>query len=92
MTKPSEQNPPPANPQEGKTQIVVGKDRSCYARPSNALKDAGPDDQSFIRPGLYEDKIFAARRPVFMVGAGRDGVQIFNRRGGTSTLNRSRKG
>jgi hypothetical protein len=82
MTQPSEQILPPDNPRGGKTLIVDGKDRSCYARPSDALKDAGPDDQVFIRPGLYEDKIFAARRPVFLVGAGRDGVQIFNRRGG----------
>jgi hypothetical protein len=73
---------PPTNPAGGDTLIVDAADPSAYDRPSAALKQAGPDDQVFIRPGIYEDKIFVANRPVLMIGAGRDAVQIFSRRGG----------
>ena len=75
-------NEPPPNPAGGKTLLVDAKDSSAYERPSDALKHAGPDDQIFIRPGIYEDKIFIADRPILMSGAGRDAVQIFCRRGG----------
>ncbi len=34
----------------------------------------------YVRAGLYEDKIFVAERPLFLVGAGRDAVQIIGRR------------
>lgn len=42
----------------------------------------------FIRPGVYEDKIFLVERPVWLVGVGRDEVQIFSRRGGPFYLQR----
>lgn len=75
------QDPPP-NPAGGDTLIVDANDATAYPRPSAALKDAALTDQIFIRPGLYEDKIFVAERPILMIGAGRDAVQIFSRRGG----------
>ncbi|HUK56632.1 MAG TPA: right-handed parallel beta-helix repeat-containing protein [Nitrospiria bacterium] len=73
---------PPQNPTGGETLVVDGSGPSSYRLPSEALKDAGPDDQIFIRSGVYEDKIFVENRPVRMIGAGRDHVQIFSRRGG----------
>lgn len=73
---------PPPNPTGGQTLIVDHADPACYARPSAALKDAGPDDQIFIRPGIYEDRLFGAQKPIHLIGAGRDHVQIFNRRSG----------
>jgi hypothetical protein len=79
---------PPPNPLGGRTLIVDAHDASAYPLPSAALKAAGPDDQVFIRPGVYEDKIFVAERPVTLVGAGRDVVQIFSRRGGPFYLQR----
>jgi hypothetical protein len=80
--------PPPPNPTGGKTLIVDATDPSAYARPSAALKDAGPDDQVFVRPGRYEDKIFMTERPILLIGAGRDQVSIFSRRGGPLYLQR----
>ncbi len=77
---PAMQEPPP-NPAGGKTLIVDANDPGAYARPSAALKDAGPDDQVFVKPGTYEDKIFMVERPILLIGAGRDHVQIFSRRG-----------
>lgn len=79
---------PPLNPAGGKTLIVDANDPGAYARPSAALKDAGPDDQVFVRPGVYEDKIFLVERPILLIGAGRDHVQIFSRRGGPLYLQR----
>ncbi len=73
---------PPENPLGGKTLIVDGGDSACYPRPSAALIDAGEHDQVFVRAGMYEDKIFLAERSVLLVGAGRDAVQVFSRRGG----------
>jgi len=84
---PALQEPPP-NPAGGKTLIVDANDSGAYPRPSAALKDAGPDDQVFVRPGLYEDKIFMIERPILLIGAGRDYVQIFSRRGGPLYLQR----
>ena len=83
----SRQDPPP-NPLGGKTLIVDQQDATFYPRPSAALKDAGELDQVFIRPGVYEDKVFMADRPVLLIGAGRDVVQIFSRRGGPLYLQR----
>ena len=83
---------PPPNPSGGKTLIVDASDASAYPRPSAALKDAGPDDQVFIRPGMYEDKIFMVERPIVLIGAGRDHVQIFSRRGGPFYLQRVPQG
>lgn len=72
----------PVNERGGRTLIVDAADPSRYARPSAALKDAGPDDQVYVRPGIYEDKIFMAERPLWLIGAGKDQVQIFSRRAG----------
>ena len=79
---------PPANPAGGRTLIVDPADRSAYPRPSAALLDTGPDDQVFIRPGVYEDKIFMVERTIHLIGAGRNLVQIFSRRGGPLYLQR----
>ncbi|HKY72947.1 MAG TPA: hypothetical protein VJL88_13590, partial [Nitrospira sp.] len=79
---------PPSNPLGGKTLIVDQQDAMCYPRPSAALKDAGELDQVFVRPGVYEDKVFMADRPLLLIGAGRDVVQIFSRRGGPLYLQR----
>lgn len=79
---------PPPNPAGGKTLIVDANDPGAYARPSAALKDAGPEDQVFIKPGVYEDKIFMVERPILLIGAGRDHVQVFSRRGGPLYLQR----
>jgi parallel beta helix pectate lyase-like protein len=79
---------PPPNPLGGKTLIVDQQDATCYPRPSAALKDAGELDQVFVRPGVYEDKVFMADRPLLLIGAGRDAVEIFSRRGGPLYLQR----
>jgi parallel beta-helix repeat protein len=71
----------PSNPLGGRTLIVDQSDRQCYALPSAALDAAGETDQVYIRPGVYEDKLFVRQRPVRIVGAGRDLVHIFWRRG-----------
>lgn len=73
---------PPPNPGGGRTLIVDESDPEYYPRPSAALKEARPEDQVFIRPGIYEDKIFLMHKAVRLIGAGRDAVQIFSRRGG----------
>src|SRR5678809_141205 len=73
---------PPANPLGGKTLIVDAHTGDSYPRPSAALLDAGEYDQIFVRPGIYEDKVFITGRPIHLIGAGRDEVQIFSRRGG----------
>lgn len=72
----------PANPLGGRTLIVDPVDQHCYPTPSAALKDAGDSDQIYIRSGIYEDKIVVIQRPVRLIGAGRDKVQIFCRRSG----------
>ena len=72
----------PTNPLGGKTLIVDHADPRCYSLPSVALDDAGESDQIYVRPGIYEDKLFVKERPVRLVGAGQDRVQIFWRRGG----------
>src|SRR5260370_8153072 len=73
-------NPPPPNPASGDTLIVDASDPSAFERPSAALKHAKPEDQIFIRPGVYEDKIVILDRPILLIAAGRDAVQIFIRR------------
>ena len=75
------QNIPPS-PLGGKTLIVDQADSSSYPRPSSALKDAKPEDLIYIQPGQYEDRLFVSERPIHIVGAGRDQVQIFSRRSG----------
>jgi parallel beta-helix repeat protein len=79
---------PPPNPLGGRTLIVDWQDPSVYPRPSAALKEAGEHDQVFVRAGVYEDKVFLADRPILLIGAGRDAVQIFSRRGGPLYLQR----
>jgi hypothetical protein len=79
---------PPSNPKGGRTLIVDAGDADAYSRPSAALKEAQADDQVFIRPGRYEDKIFITERPILLIGAGRDHVTIFCRRGGPFYLQR----
>lgn len=79
---------PPPNPLGGKTLIVDWREPTLYPRPSAALKEAGELDQVFVRSGVYEDKVFVADRPVLLIGAGRDLVQIFSRRGGPLYLQR----
>src|SRR6476620_5579568 len=81
------QDPPP-NPLGGKTLIVDWQDPALYPRPSAALKEAGELDQVFVRAGIYEDKVFLADRPIHLIGASRDAVQIFSRRGGPLYLQR----
>ncbi|WHZ23552.1 MAG: hypothetical protein OJF47_002664 [Nitrospira sp.] len=79
---------PPPNPKGGRTLIVDARDPHAYIRPSAALKEAGETDQVFVRPGVYEDKVFVADRPILLIGAGRDQVQIYSRRGGPLYLQR----
>ena len=83
---------PPENPRGGKTLVVDAALPTYYPRPSVALEEAGPDDQVFVRPGVYEDKIFIADRPIRLIGAGSDLVQIFFRRGGPMNLQKVPEG
>jgi len=83
---------PPENPKGGKTLIVGPEGLGDYLLPSAAFKAAGPEDQVFVRPGTYEDKIFAVDRPIQLVGAGKDQVEIFNRRGGPIYLQKVPEG
>lgn len=82
VPEPSVLNEPPPNPRGGRTLIVDASSGDAYPRPSAALKEAHEDDQVFVRPGRYEDKIFVSERPILLIGAGRDHVTIFCRRGG----------
>ena len=84
--------PVPDNPLGGKTLIVDAEDGRYYSRPSAALQDAGEQDLIYIRPGIYEDKVFVTDRPIQLVGAGRDLVQVFSRRGGPLYLQRASGG
>jgi hypothetical protein len=79
---------PPPNPSGGRTLIVDANDPARYPRPSAALLDAEANDQVFVRPGRYEDKIFVVGGPVRLIGAGRDLVEIFSRRSGPLYLQR----
>jgi len=72
----------PSNPLGGHTLIVDQSNPDLYPRPSAALNVAGPLDLIYIRPGQYEDRLFIADKPVQIMGAGRDQVQIFCRRSG----------
>jgi hypothetical protein len=78
----------PLNSRGGRTLIVDQQDARFYPHPSAALAEAAAHDQIYIRPGIYEDKIFISERPVYLIGAGRDRVQIFSRRGGPLYLQR----
>lgn len=78
----------PQNPLGGRTLIVDARDERYYPRPSMALEDAREDDQIYIRAGIYEDKIFINGRTVRLLGAGRDHVTVFSRRGGPFYMQR----
>lgn len=78
----------PHNPLGGRTLIVDGGNEQYYPTPSMALADAQEDDQVYIRPGIYEDKVFIRERSVRLLGAGRDQVTIFSRRTGPLYLQR----
>ena len=82
----------PKNPLGGETLVVDAGDPRCYPLPSAALKDAGERDQIYIRPGTYEDKVFVHERSVRLIGAGRELVHIFCRRGGPLYLQRASGG
>lgn len=83
---------PPPNPNGGRTLIVDARDPGSYVRPSAALNEAKEEDQVFVRPGIYEDKVFVSERPIRLIGAGRDHVQIFSRRGGPLYLQKVASG
>ncbi len=78
----------PENPLGGQTFIVGPDTAKHYPLPSEALKKAGPYDQVYILPGIYEDTVFVKERPIQLVGADRDRVQIFYRRGAPVYLQR----
>jgi len=82
----------PPNPLGGQTLIVDQSDSTSYPRPSAALKDAGPQDLIYIRPGQYEDRLFISEKPIHIMGAGRDQVQIFSRRSGPLYLQKIPRG
>ena len=79
---------PPPNPAGGKTLVVDLRNSQFYPRPSAALRDARAEDQVFIRPGVYEDRVFISDHPVRLIGAGRDHVQVFSRRSSPLYLQR----
>jgi len=79
---------PPPNPMGGKTLIVDSNHPDCFPLPSEAIKHAESNDQIFIRPGTYEDRLVITERPVFLIGASRDHVTIFSRRSGPCYLQR----
>ena len=79
---------PPPNPAGGKTLVVDLHNPQFYPRPSAALRDARAEDQVFIRPGVYEDRVFISDHPVRLIGAGRDRVQVFSRRSSPLYLQR----
>ena len=87
-TQPTPLTEPPPNPLGGKTLIVDPHRSDCFALPSAALNQADATDQIFIRPGNYEDRLVVTERPIYLIGAGRDQVTIFNRRSGPCYLQR----
>lgn len=77
---------PPHNPLGGRTLIVDQSDPKEFQLPSDAVNHAGPEDYIFIRPGTYEDRLVLTGRTIYLFGAGRDRVTIFNRRSGPCYL------
>lgn len=77
---------PPHNPLGGRTLIVDQSDPKEFQLPSVAVNHAGPEDYIFIRPGTYEDRLVLTGRTIYLFGAGRDRVTIFNRRSGPCYL------
>ena len=76
----------PPNPMGGKTLIVAPNQSDCFSLPSEALSRAEPNDQIFIQPGTYEDRLVITERPIYLIGAGRDQVTIFSRLSGPCYL------
>jgi len=62
---------------ESSTQTTVTRTRDPVRHYSMLESRTG-----VVRPGIYEDKVFITGRTNSLVGAGRDEVQIFSRRGG----------
>jgi len=58
---------PPTNPFGGKTLIVDAKGPDGFTLPSEALAQAKEDDQIFIRPGIYEDRLVLTERTIHLV-------------------------
>ena len=79
---------PPPNPLGGKTLVVDREKAGCFTLPSEAIAKAEEHDQIVIRPGIYEDRVVITDRPIYLLGAGRDQVTIFNRRSGPCYLQR----
>ena len=79
---------PPSNPLGGEFLIVDAGRPECFARPSEAIAKATEHDQIIIQPGNYEDRVIVSERPIYLIGAGRDQVTIFNRRSGPCYLQR----
>jgi hypothetical protein len=79
---------PPSNPLGGEFLIVDAGRPECFARPSEAIAKANEHDQIIIQPGNYEDRVIVSERPIYLIGAGRDQVTIFNRRSGPCYLQR----
>ncbi len=92
VTPKTDEGMAPPTLEGGKTLFVDANDPQCYPRPSAALKDAGPEDQVFVKPGIYEDRVFVADRNIRLIGAGRDKVQIFSRRSSPLYLQRVTSG
>lgn len=82
-------SPPPLNPLGGRTLIVAPEGADCFSLPSSAFTEAGPEDQIYICPGIYEDRLVITDRPIRLIGAGRDLVTIFYRRSGPCYLQRT---
>ncbi len=76
----------PPNPMGGRTLLVAPNQSDCFALPSEALNEAEPNDQIFIQPGTYEDRLVITERPINLIGAGRDLVTIFSRQSGPCYL------
>ena len=70
----------------GKTLIVDLHQPNCFDLPSQALSEAEPNDQIFVQPGTYEDRLIITERPIYLIGAGRDQVTIFSRKSGPCYL------
>ena len=84
--RPQPLDSPPPNPLGGRTLVVDQANPQFYPRPSAALREAAPADQVFVRPGIYEDRVFVSNSSIQLIGAGREHVQIINRRSGTLYL------
>ena len=83
---------PPPNPAGGKTLIVDASEPLGLSTAQRRASRCRTEDQVFVRPGRYEDKVFVTDRPILLIGAGREHVEIFSRRGGPLYLQRVTEG